>query len=143
VAFGLLLAATGISGAIASAPALASGVRRAWELRELPVWRRREALFGPYYASLRTIRAAVPEKEEVAIVLADESDFVNGIFAGTYLYPRDSILYRSFGDWETHRLDGAVRDRSRPLILIWMNDDVTPEARIMTADAIRKELPAR
>ena len=138
--FAVFIAVAGISGAIASAPELAAHVRRAAELRELPVWRRREMLFGPYYASLRSIRRTLPEDASVAIVMADESDFVSGMFANTYLYPRSSILYASVSDWETHRIEGAVRSRPRPMTIVWLNDNVTPEARIMTPEAIRREL---
>ncbi|MCA1733848.1 MAG: hypothetical protein LC732_09620, partial [Acidobacteria bacterium] len=138
--FAGLIAMAGISGGIASAPDLVAHVRRAAELRPLSVWRRREVLFGPYYASLRAIRRTLPETASIAIVVADESDFVSGIFANTYLYPRSSILYASFSDWETHRIEGAVRFRPRPMTIVWLNDDVTQEARIMTPDAIRQEL---
>lgn len=143
LAFAVLIALSGLSAAVSSAPVLAANARRAFELRNLPVWRRREALFGPYYASLRAIRQQIPEDARVAIVLGDESDFVAGIFAITYLYPRESVLYASFADWETHRFEGAVRIRPRALTIVWLNDDVTPEVRIMTPAAIRRELAER
>lgn len=143
VFFAILVAATLLAGVFRSAPGLIANAVRAARFHDLSVTRRREELFGRYFMSLRSIRDRLPESASVAIVMNDLSDREAGIFANTYLYPRQSLLYWGFASWEKHEFEGAVRERPRPDVIIWFHDEVTPEARLMTPDAIRRELEAR
>lgn len=95
--------------AIVSLRTYAVLAQRAAALRKLARDDRRVDIYGAWYRELRRIRASVPERASVDIVMANADARDTAVFAGAMLEPRD---VRYFAGWDAFRR----RERARFLL---------------------------
>ncbi|HEX3579006.1 MAG TPA: hypothetical protein VHY33_10625 [Thermoanaerobaculia bacterium] len=133
-----------VSLAASTLPRLIVIVDNARTLLPLPYEARRERQMGPWYTSIEKLRAALPKKEQVALI-APPRDLDAAVFANYYLYP---ILTRIFAGRNAYR--NAAPDRTRPAIVVAVNSaraerteydvlrgrDLAAGHRIITAPAL-------
>lgn len=121
---------------IPTLPRLVRDVRQANELRPL-AWRaRRERLFGDFYRSGMRIDAEVPRDEPLGIVLGSDlgADRDAALFFDYYVYPRRTRIFDSLAVYR-----GRIGDPELPKRIVHIDTIRSPEARIMTYEAIRAE----
>ena len=120
-----------VSLAWTTVPQLARLSREALRLWPLSPVERRTAIFGDFYDSVRRVRAGVPDREPLALVLERAVDVGPALFLNYYLYPQPAKLY--FG------LDAYRLDWKGPRRIVRIDVSRSPEARLMTYGAVRAE----
>ena len=121
---------------IPTLPRLARLVRQANELRPLSRTARRERLFGDFYRSAMRVDAAIPKSERLAIVLGADfgGDLDTALFFNYFVYPRRTRIFSSLADYRAN-----IRDPQLPKRIVHIDTLRSPEARIMSYEAIRAE----
>ncbi|MGA8807187.1 MAG: hypothetical protein WB973_04865 [Thermoanaerobaculia bacterium] len=117
-----------MSLAATTLPRLIAIVNNAWTLLPLSYEMRRERQMGAWYASIETLRAELPKKEQVALI-APPRDPDAAVFANYYLYP---IRTRLFAGRNAYR--NAAPDPTRPNVIVAVN---AAHAERTTYDVLR------
>lgn len=120
-----------VSLAWTTVPGLAHGVRQALDLWPLSLTERRARLFGPFYESVLRVGATLPAKQPVALVLERADDVDPALFLNYYLFPRPAKLYFGLGEYRM--------DPKGPRRIVRIHIGRSPEARLMTYEAVRAE----
>ncbi|HUP61773.1 MAG TPA: hypothetical protein VNA69_15285 [Thermoanaerobaculia bacterium] len=111
-------------------------VRETIALAPLAYEERRARVAGPFYSSLRSVRAELGANETAGISMRDtRRDVTNAVFANYYLYPHRT---RFFGSLDDYRVMVLV-DPAHPKRLVRIDTARTSEARLMTYNEVRHE----
>lgn len=128
---GLALAVLFLSLAWTTGPQLLDAVGQARSLWGREPQERRRQVFGPFYESVQRINATTPPGEPLALVIERQEDLGPALFFNYWAFPRRTKLY--FG------LEPYRHDTSGPRRIVRIAGRHSPEARLLSYDAVRAE----